>query len=89
MEPHQLVEFTQRLLMTVLLVSLPVVAATVLVGILVGILQAITQIQDASIGFGAKLLVCVITIALLGRWAGNELLLFGQTVFASLATLGR
>jgi type III secretion protein S len=89
MEPHTLIELTQRLLMLVLIISLPVVAAVVLVGLVIGVLQAVTQIQDQSIAFGAKLVACVAIIAALGPWAGAELMQFGQTVFASIARHGR
>ena len=85
MKPYALIEMTQRLLMLVLLVSLPVVAATVVVGLLVGVLQAVTQIQDQSIGFAAKLFTCVAVIAALGPWAGAELMQFGHSVFESIA----
>lgn len=84
MTPDTLVELTQRLLHLVLLLSLPVVAATVLAAVLVGIVQAVTQIQDQSIAFGAKLLACVATLALTGPWAGGELLNFGRSVFAAI-----
>jgi type III secretion protein S len=87
MTPNILIELTQRLLHLVLMVSLPVVAATVLVAIVVGIVQAVTQIQDQSIVFGAKLLACVAVITTMGPWAGGELLLFGQTVFNAIARL--
>ncbi len=89
MEPYALIELTQRLLILVLLVSMPVVATTVLVGLVVGVLQAITQIQDQSIGFGAKLIACVLVIAALGPWAGAELLQFGRSSFELIARHGR
>jgi type III secretion protein S len=89
MDPHVLIELTQRLLMLVLLVSLPVVAVAVLVGLVVGLLQAVTQIQDPSLPFGAKLIACVAVMAALGPWAGSELLQFGHSAFESITRQGR
>jgi type III secretion protein S len=89
MDPQTLIELTQRLLLLVLLVSMPVVAAAVLVGLVVGVLQAVTQIQDQSIVFGAKLVACVAVIAALGPWAGAELMQFGHSAFESILRHGR
>lgn len=89
MTPNLLIELVQRLLHLVLVISLPVVAATALVAIAVGIVQAVTQIQDPSIVFAAKLLACVAVIAAMGPWAGGELMLFGQSVFSAIVQLAR
>lgn len=89
MEPYVLVELTQRLLWLVIVVSIPVVAATVVVGLVTGILQAVTQVQDSSIGFFAKLLVTAAIIAALGPWAGAELHTFGHSLFELVSRMGR
>lgn len=89
MEPHTLIEAAQRLLWIVLAVSFPVVAATVVVGLLTGVLQAVTQIQDASIGFFAKLVTVATTLALLAPWGAAELTGFGRAMFDSIVHIGR
>jgi type III secretion protein S len=81
MTPYSLVELTQRLLILVLKLSLPIVAAAVLAGLVVGVLQSLTQIQDQSLGFAARLLACVVVMLTLAPWAGTELALFGQAAF--------
>ena len=73
--------------MIVLLLSLPVVIASVVFGLLVGIVQAVTQVQDQSIAYGIKLIAAVVVIAMTARWAGGELLLYAQQIFENIATL--
>ena len=89
MEAHTLIELTQRLLLLVLMVSLPVVSATVLIGLVVGVFSGGYPIQDPSIGFGVKLVACVAIITALGPWAGAELMQFGNSVFESIVRHGR
>jgi type III secretion protein S len=84
MDPSALLELTYRMLVVVLLVSLPVVGVAVIVGLLVGMLQAVTQIQDQSIAYGLKLLAVIATIALAAAWAGGELLQYARHIFESI-----
>lgn len=84
MDPSALLELTYRMLVVVLLVSLPVVAVAVIVGLLVGMLQAVTQIQDQSIAYGVKLIAVVATIALSAAWAGGELLQYARHIFEGI-----
>lgn len=87
MTPTELLALTTRMLTLVLLLSLPVVVSTVLVGLLIGLLQAVTQIQDQSIAYGAKLIAAFVAIAITAAWAGGELLQFSRQVFESIATM--
>lgn len=87
MDTNYLIEVTYRMLLIVLLLSMPVVLVSVLFGVLVGIVQAVTQVQDQSIAYGIKLVAAVIVIALTARWAGGELVLFARHIFENIGTL--
>lgn len=81
MDKSTLLELTYRMLMLVLMLSLPVVIASVIAAVAIGILQAVTQVQDASIAYGAKLFVCLGVIGLTAAWGGAELLAFARQTF--------
>ena len=53
-------------LMTILIVSSPVLVAAVAIGLLVGLLQALTQIQDQTLPQAVKLIVVLVMMILLG-----------------------
>jgi type III secretion protein S len=53
-------------LITVLLVSSPVLIAAVAVGIIVGLVQALTQIQDQTLPQAVKLIVVLLIMIVLG-----------------------
>lgn len=88
MEPNVLLELTHRMLVIVVMLSLPVVATSVIVGLLIGIFQAVTQIQDQSIAYGIKLLAAIAVIAMAASWSGSELLEFARQVFESVPARG-
>lgn len=85
MEVSTLLELTNRMLVLVLLLSLPAVAASVVIGLIIGILQAVTQIQDQSIAYGLKLLAVAAVIALTAAWSGSELFQYARQVFEGIA----
>jgi type III secretion protein S len=87
MDSSALIELTYRMLVIVLMLSLPVVIASVLVGLIVGILQAVTQIQDQSIAYGVKLVVGIGVIALTAAWSGSELVAYARQIFESIGSL--
>ncbi len=86
MDVSALLELTNRMLVLVLLLSLPAVAASVVIGLVVGILQAVTQIQDQSISYGLKLISVAAVIALTAAWSGSELFQYARQIFEAIPT---
>ena len=83
----QLVGYAQAALwLTLKLSLLPIVVATV-IGLVVSLLQALTQIQEQTLGFTVKLVAIAVTLLLMARWLGGELMLFTQELFARFPLL--
>jgi flagellar biosynthetic protein FliQ len=55
----------------------------------VGVLQAATQINEASIGFLAKLVVLSVVLAALGSWSLQNLVDYTHRTIASIADVTR
>lgn len=82
----QLVGYAQAALwLTLKLSLLPIVVATV-IGLVVSLLQALTQIQEQTLGFTVKLVAIAVTLLLMARWLG-ELMLFTQELFVRFPLL--
>jgi flagellar biosynthetic protein FliQ len=64
----------QEALLTLLIVSAPVLGVVLVVGLVVSLLQAITQINEATLTFIPKLVAAVIVFALAGPWMLNVLI---------------
>jgi flagellar biosynthesis protein FliQ len=67
----------------------PMLLGTLVVGVGVGVLQAATQINEASIGFLAKLLVMGVILAVLGSWSMQNLVDYTHRTIGSIADVVR
>ncbi len=60
MSSADILHFTNQTLWLVLVLSLPPVLVAALIGTLVSLVQALTQIQEQTLGFVAKLVAVVV-----------------------------
>jgi flagellar biosynthesis protein FliQ len=67
----------------------PLLLALLVVGLGVGVLQAATQINEAAIGFLAKVLVLGLMLALLGSWGMQNMVDYTQRTIGSIADVTR
>jgi type III secretion HrpO family protein len=89
MNHADLLNYAQQCLIVVLRLSLvPIVVATV-IGIIVSLLQALTQIQEQTLGFAVKLIAISVTIMFSASWMGAEILLYTQDIFNNFPLIGR
>ncbi len=89
MNQAQLLDYAQTCLLLVLKMSLiPIIVATV-IGIIVSLLQALTQIQEQTLGFAVKLIAISITLLAASSWMGGQMLLYTQDIFKNFPLLGR
>jgi type III secretion protein S len=84
MDVAALITFLKQGLALVLLLSLPIVVAIAVVGLLTALVQAVTQVQESSIGFGIKLIAGVAVMALTAQWMGSELANFIDSIFTAI-----
>ena len=89
MTPTTIIDLCYQALILVVMLSLPAVVTAALAGLVTGILQAVTQIQDQSIGYAVKLIAVSVVIALTASWLGAELYQFGDNLYRLLPLLGR
>ncbi len=59
-----------------LLLSLPVIAASLVIGIIVAVFQAVTQLNEPTLNFAPRILASGIILVLLGPWMLNKLFSF-------------
>jgi type III secretion HrpO family protein len=89
MSQAQLLDYARTCLILVLRLSLiPIIVATV-IGILVSLLQALTQIQEQTLGFAVKLIAISVTLLACASWMGAQLLLYTQDIFEHFPLLGK
>ena len=87
MSHAQLLDYAQTCLILVLRLSLiPIIVATV-IGLIVSLLQALTQIQEQTLGFAVKLIAISLTLLACASWLGSSLLLYTQDIFTHIPLL--
>ena len=72
-------------LMLVFWLSLPALAVATIVGLLIGLLQSVTQIQDQSLPYGAKIICVGVVLIMTTPWASREMARFFAHVFTFIA----
>lgn len=87
MEEAEILNLTSRALMLVLMLSLPPIVVAAGVGVLVSLVQALTQIQEQTLGFAIKLIAVVITLFATASWLGSTLLEYTLLIFTTFPNL--
>jgi type III secretion protein S len=87
MSAVSILDLTRDGLVVVLWVSLPIVLISTVAALLVAILQAVTQIQDQSIGQSVRLVSVMLIIIIGAGWMGGEVLRFAHSAFQTLTVL--
>jgi flagellar biosynthesis protein FliQ len=72
---------------TGLLVSLPVLAITMLVGLVISVLQVVTSVQEMSLTIVPKLLAAGVALVAFGPWMLRTLCRFTVTLWSQIPKL--
>ena len=65
----------------------PILAVSLIVGFIVSLLQSVTQVQEMTLTFVPKVVVCAIILLMLGNWMMGELVTFTQQMFLDLPAI--
>ncbi|WP_371824099.1 type III secretion system export apparatus subunit SctS [Hahella sp. HN01] len=84
MTEADVIQYTTEALMLVLILSMPPILVATFTGVLVSLLQAVTQIQEQTLGFAVKLVAIVATLYLTARWLGIEMYQYTVLVFDAI-----
>lgn len=87
MTPQNVLDLTREGLLIVLMVGLPVVLVSAVSSLVVAVLQAVTQIQDQSIGQSVRLISVMVALVLAGGWLGRDVVRFAERALQSLGSI--
>ena len=71
-------------LFIVLIISVPLLGVGMIVGLVISILQAATQIQEQSLTFVPKLLVVLLTLAVMAPWIISIMVGFTNDLYSKI-----
>ena len=87
MTEAQIIQYSEQALVLILLLSMPPIAVAAIVGTLVSLVQALTQVQEQTLGFVVKLIAVSISLLITARWLGTELYSFTLMLFNTMPGL--
>ena len=82
------IKILRESLMTVMLVSAPVLGIGMLVGLVISIFQTTTSIQEQTLTFVPKMIAIFVTIMLFGSWMMRILINYTNNIFALIEKIG-
>jgi len=82
------IKMMRESLMTILIVSAPILGAGMIVGLVVSIFQTTTSIQEQTLTFVPKIIAIFATIILFGSWMIRMLISYTVHVFSMIEKLG-
>jgi len=84
MNAQMVLTIGQEALLTLLMVSAPLLGVVLLVGLLVSLFQAITQVHEATLSFVPKLVAAMAVFAWVGPWMLNILVEYIRRTIESI-----
>ena len=77
-------ELCQQAVITALLLALPVMAAALVMGLITSIGQAVTQLQDQTLGFVPKIIAMMAVLLFTLPWTLHALVEYATAVFENI-----
>jgi flagellar biosynthetic protein FliQ len=87
MNAQMVLTIGQEALITLLMVSAPLLGVVLVVGLLVSLFQAVTQIHEATLAFVPKLIAAVAVFAWAGPWMLNVLVEYIRRTLESIPSI--
>ncbi len=84
-----MIDLTVQGMTLVLLLSMPAILLATIAGLGVSLMQAVTQIQEQTLGFAVKLIVVVLTLLLSAHFMTAELFNYATRLFTDFPALVR
>ena len=72
---------------TILMVSLPIVGVGLLVGFLISLFQAVTQIQEQTLTFVPKVIAVLLMVAFTSPWIISMMVDFTTTLWSTIPNM--
>lgn len=84
MSTDEVINYLGSMFQVALQITMPLLLATLIVGLLISIFQVVTQIQEMTLTFVPKIVVCVAVLAIAGHWMLNVLVEFTIQTISSI-----
>lgn len=84
MDAQDAIDLGRQALLTMLLISSPLLIAGMLVGLVIGLAQAVTQIQEQTVAFVPKLVAMVVVFLLALPWLVTQMVQYSEELISNI-----
>jgi len=89
MQPSDVIQIATDMLLTVVILSLPAVLASLGVGILISVLQTMTSVQEQTLTFAPRILAVAVVLILSMPWTLQTASAFTMRMMTHMVEAGR
>lgn len=89
MESQTVLEVSKGAIMTLLIITSPIMLVALAIGLIIALFQALTSIQEMTLTFVPKIILVFVTIILLANWMGDNLATYSRGLYEKIATINR
>ncbi|CAI9390909.1 flagellar biosynthesis protein FliQ [Niallia sp. HCP3S3_B10] len=84
MSQEMVISIAEKGIITVLIVSGPLLIIALAVGLIISIFQATTQIQEQTLAFVPKIVAVLVGLVFFGSWMLSHMLSYTKDIFSNL-----
>ncbi len=89
MTPELVVQLARRSFEVTLLLSAPLLIASLIIGLMVSIFQAVTSINEATLAFAPKIVAVMVAMIIFFPWMMSYMGDFTREIYSFIATMRR
>ncbi len=89
MTPELVIQLARRTFETTLLLSAPLLIASLVVGLLISVFQAVTSINEATLAFAPKIIAVMVAIIIFFPWMMTYMSDFTREIYSFIALMRR
>ena len=82
------IKIMRESLMTILIVSTPILGVGMVVGLIISVIQTTTSIQEQTLTFVPKIIAIFVALMLLGSWMIRVLVSYTNNIFLLIEKIG-
>ena len=84
MTPETVITFARSAIETTLMLSMPMLAVSLVVGVVLSVLQAATQIQEATLTFVPKIVAMFVAVIIAFPWLMDKMTSFTRELILNI-----
>ncbi|TWB21914.1 flagellar biosynthetic protein FliQ [Nitrospirillum amazonense] len=88
MNEQEIIEIVRQSLLTVIIVSGPIMAVSMVVGLAVSLFQALTQIQEQTLTFVPKIIAMFVALVFLAPFMMHHMVTFTESIMDKIVGVG-